>query len=370
MVRIRLAMGTILAITAALAASCGGGGGGGGAGGSGAIAFDRIQAPVLANNPTSRTFDDDEVDSPSVLVDANGTFAMWYEATDGGVNTIGLVADPSRNFEPPLATVRTQVIGVGASGTGADSVGATDPTVILDGPTFKMWYEGRSGASGTVSQIIYCESTNGVNWTNFAVCTGLTPHTNVSFGSARVADPTVVKDGSTYKMWFEAVESSPGGVDGPATIGYAESSDGINWTVKDAAGNVGAAAGPVFGPGAAGSFDDTSVNAPSVVIDGAAFPSEPFLLFYEAADDATSPETKIGLATSADGKSWTRRGVVLVPSSDAGGGFDSGDLEHPAIVVVGSLAPGSDGHFLLYYAADDATNSPNAIGLAVGRMAP
>ena len=81
-----------------------------------------------------------------------------------------------------------------------------------------------------------------------------------------------------YKMWFEAVV-----VDGRSEIGYAESTDGVSWTVKDAAGNSGAGAGSVPGRGANPGFDDFTIEAPSVVLEADASDNPiRYHLWYEA----------------------------------------------------------------------------------------
>ena len=73
-----------------------------------------------------------------------------------------MVSSSEEDFES-LTIDRTRVIDVGDSGTGFDSVGATDPSVLVDkGISFgtdgryRMWYEGRSGTMGNISTIITC----------------------------------------------------------------------------------------------------------------------------------------------------------------------------------------------------------------------
>jgi len=199
-------------------------------------------------------------------------------------------------------------------------------------------------------------------------CEGL----QASFARVRMADPTVLFDGNRYRMWFEAIDTGAGTSDGPGTLGYAESLNGVHWEVRDAAGAVGPAAGPVFGPGSPGGFDAYGVNAPSVVVLADAASAEPFLLWYEAADVPGSTENTIGFATSSDGVTWRRFAEpVLRPSSDllVPLPFDSGDLEHPSAWIDPDVPPTQAGHFLLWYAADsEASGSQNAIGLAKGWM--
>lgn len=375
---------------------CGGGGGGGGGGvpapPPGGLSTDIVYekyrdvvtglvTPVVTESGSG--FDALEVDSAAIAIDAarpgGDRFLLYYEATNGGgTSQIGVVTSDEEDFLT-FTIGRTLVIGTGGGGSGFD-VGATDPTVVVDkrasqnpAQRYKMWFEGRSGAGGAVSRIIYAESADGVTWGSFSICTGL----DATFGSLRVADPSVVLDDDTFKMWFEAVNSGDGsGGDGPGRFGYAESANGITWQIRDAAGNTGPAAGPVFFIGAAESFDGYSVNSPSVLLDEtvAVGVVGRFKLWYEAGDQAADTTNTIGYAVSADGRSWSDPQLpVLRPSSDSivPLPFDSGDLEHPSAVIIDTIPNDVTGHFLLYYTGDGENGaSPNRIGLALGRAGP
>jgi len=328
-------------------------------------------APILSEGSG---FESGEVDSPDMAIDksraANDKFMLFYEASDlSGTNTVGLVTSTEEDFSVHIIG-RTQVIGLGAPGSGYET-GATDPTVVVDirltetARRYKIWFEGRNGSTST---IIYATSSDGITWTGFTKCTGLTP----SFGGVRVADPSVLLDSITYKMWFEAINSTSGGRDGAGVIGYAESTDGIAWTIKDASGNSGSTAGPIFSPDAASPFNAYSVNAPSVLIDTSITPgvNGRFKLWYEAGNSPAATENTIGYATSSDGLTWLRSTLpILIPSSDLKVPlpFDSGDLEHPTVAIVYTIPVNIEGHFLLWYTGDgEGGASPNRIGLVKG----
>lgn len=403
----------MLTLALLLAAGCGGGGGGGG--GSAAIpsgdtsdslAYTKYRGalgvlrPVLSESVAG--FDSFEVDGPSVVVDKSRPggdfFMMWYEAENlGGVISIGLVTSDEEDFEDLTVTGDPVVepTDAAAAATGFDWA-ATDPTVVLDqraasqpGARYRMWFEGRSGVDGATSTIVSCVSADGETWTGFQECTGLTPGGDVSFGD-RVADPTVVLDrdpgGDLYRMWFEAVDESG---DGSARIGYADSPDGLNWIVRDAAGANGAGAGPVISPGFGGAFTAYTVGSPSVVLveDAATDANIAFHLWYTGGDVVPSAGTEdsIGYAASTNGRSWIPENAVsplglpvLRPSSDSlvdpdTGGFvwDSGDIRQPAAWIDTDLAPTTEGAFLLWYAGDIENGGPaavNRIGFASGRI--
>lgn len=367
-------------------AGCGGGGGGGGAAPqlNTLIVFEPHRdpatgeiVPILAESGMG--FDAIEVDSPSVVVDSGrpsgDRYLLYYEATAAnGDVTIGVVTSDEEDFAT-LTVGRTQAVSLGGATTAFDK-GVTDPTVIVDKSVtfgtsgrYLIWFEGRSGADGSVSTIITAESADGLTWTNFMECTGLAP----TFAPVRVADPVVVLDGTLYKMWYEAIATTSGSADGPAVIGYAESTDGVDWTLVDAAGNIDFFADSVFGLGAVGNFDGAGVGAPAVMIDELLPIGHPqrFRMWYEAADSLADPQSTIGYATSADGANFTNPLLPqLVPSSDSivPLPFDSGDIEHPAIAIDSSLGKTDVGYYLMYYTGDGENGtSPNRIGLRRGR---
>jgi hypothetical protein len=373
--------GGAAALAACALAACGGGSSGGGGGGvdlgAAPLTFEKNRdgggdiAPVLTESTGG--FDEDEIDSPSVVDDAARAdrYLLFYEGTDTSASptdSIGVVTSSEEDFAT-LTVTRTLAFDPTTNGSGAftaDDGGATDPSVIVDksvSPStlgrYKMWYEARSTTGA--SSIVFCQSANGTAWEGFTVCTGLSSGT----ASIRIADPSVIKDGATWRMWFERTNEA----DGSATIGYATSPDGTTWTMRDADGDTGTAAGPVFKPKGSGRFDSFSVGSPSVVKDSAAFTGYAFIMFFEAGDNPAATESKIGMALSQDGLEWDRfTPEVLAPSSDALGVFDTGDIEHPAIVIDDGVAPTSAGYFLLYYAGDSESNAtPNRIGLAVGK---
>jgi predicted GH43/DUF377 family glycosyl hydrolase len=95
-----------------------------------------------------------------------------------------------------------------------------------------------------------------------------------------------------YKMWYTG-HRGPGGI--PFAIGYATSSDGVNWN------RVGTS--PVLDVGPAGAWDAGQVRAPSVIKDGAVY-----RMWYLT-------DTQVGYATSSDGITWAKypNNPVLTP---------------------------------------------------------
>src|SRR5215471_307121 len=90
-----------------------------------------------------------------------------------------------------------------------------------------MYYSGRSGAFGGIG---YATSVDGITWLEYKGAAGLIQTTVVDHGppgsadSFAAADPTVLHDGSVWKMWYTGDDSSK------KRIAYATSSDGVNWS--------------------------------------------------------------------------------------------------------------------------------------------
>ncbi len=92
--------------------------------------------------------------------------------------------------------------------------------VLFDEGLYKMWY---SASDGTNFRILYAESSDGRSWSNYQLAVNIN-QSGTGLDAGFVYSPFVVKDGSTYKMWYSAQT----GVN-VRTL-YAESSDGINWS--------------------------------------------------------------------------------------------------------------------------------------------
>ena len=132
-------------------------------------------------------------------------------------------------------------------------------TVLFDGTEYKMWYVGDS-ADGSgfswVIEICLATSPDGIVWTKYAGNPVLTRGSSGEWDRHHLGHPSVLFDGTEYKMWYSGYEVYRG----PSRIGYATSPDGIVWTKYS--GN------PVVDLGTSGSYDDENVTYPSVLFDG------------------------------------------------------------------------------------------------------
>jgi predicted GH43/DUF377 family glycosyl hydrolase len=163
-----------------------------------------------------------EAGSPSVMRDGS-SYRMWYDVN----RQIRYATSPDRVTWTNYAG--NPVLNNGAPGQW-DRAGVFNPAVVLEGSTYHMWYAGWDSVN---TRIGYATSTDGIAWTKFAGNPVLDVGSIGSWDSAAVLSPSVVLDGSTFHMWYEggavmspAVSGLP--IDG--RIGYATSSNGIAWT--------------------------------------------------------------------------------------------------------------------------------------------
>jgi hypothetical protein len=101
------------------------------------------------------------------------------------------------------------------------------PSVMVESGTWRMWYVSGTGwSSGSEHEpnynIRYAESKDGIDWKPTGrVCIDFS-----YAGEHAIARPHVIKDGGVYRMWFSHRGDS-------YRIGYAESTDGLQWSRKD-----------------------------------------------------------------------------------------------------------------------------------------
>lgn len=280
---------------------------------------------------TTRKFDSYHASQPSILNDS-GTYKMWYSGYNGAKYQIGYATSfdkaswTKQNGGAPVLTTTNDKF---------DSNSLFGCCVLKDSGTYKMWY---SGFNGTKNTIGYATSSDGTSWTKQNSGNAVLDVTSSKFDSAHVYYPTVIKDGSTYRMWYS-------GNDGSTTqIGYATSSDGIIWN-KQAQNTA------VIQVGSSGDFDSTALIRPYVVNMGAFF-----LMMYTGANDAG--RYTIGYATSTDGVTWTKLGSGAILTVGNSGKFDDYDVLYPCMLQEG-------GTFDIWYSGSRQA-SANRIGYATG----
>jgi hypothetical protein len=143
------------------------------------------------------------------------------------------------------------------------------------------------------------------------------------FDAVLAAATSVLRDGTGWHAWYTAWNGDERSLGGGrveqvhSRIGHATSTDGLRWTKRPGAAELGAA----LGLGAPGSIDAVSAAHPSVVKVGTTYH-----LWYEAYDGHT---WRIAHAHSADGLAWTKDGALLEPGAE--GALDARGARQPVV---------------------------------------
>lgn len=243
----------------------------------------------------------------------------------------------TRLLQPTFAlvvsdTTGARVLSVGAPGEW-DQNGVWWPSVIQDGDTLRMWYTGFD--NNDVARIGYAWSLDGQNWHKYAGNPVLSA--SLSWERDDVGECEVIKDGTTFKMWYGA-----GAIGDPThkKIGYATSSDGINWTKH---------ADAVMETGPAGSWEDQRISVSTVLKEDGAYK-----MWYNGGTGpwSTNNQSATGYATSSDGISWSKQGRAI--RRGAAGQWDSQRAWGAVVVKVSSdlLANTYDRYEMVYSGAD------------------
>ncbi|MCS6800386.1 MAG: hypothetical protein RMM58_07890 [Chloroflexota bacterium] len=189
-------------------------------------------------------------------------------------------------------------------GIGYDTLGVATPSVIKDGATYKMWFTGLGDNPPATAQAIgYAESPDGIRWTRpftAPVFVGQGPPSNDRF----VIEPTVLKEGPLYHMWYFGYSVVQGRRLGD--VYYATSSDGINWRRENRTRE--GVVLPVLAVGTPGTWDDLEVRPGRVIREGATL-----VMYYTGRSQRGG--IGIGRATSTDGRIWTKSPGPLIPNA-------------------------------------------------------
>ena len=214
---------------------------------------------------------------------------------------------------PALASFNL-ALDLGTSGAWDDN-GVENACIIQDGTEYKMWY---TGHNGTHYQIGYATSNDGFLWTKHPGNPVLSVGTSGRFDENDVRSPWVIKDGSTYKMWYSGEQA--GAV---WRIGYATSPDGISWTKVDGAQTDQS----VLDLGGGGQFDEFDVWHCCVLKNE----TDDYEMWYTG--EAIGSVWAIGHASSSDGISWTKTDASNPVLDGTGGGtWDDNDVLKPCVI--------------------------------------
>ena len=272
--------------------------------------------------------------SEPCVIKETDNYRMWYAGWDSTDVMRIGFATSSYGFDWKDHAA-SPVLEEGPAGSWDDGE-VYNPTVLKDGAIYKMWYTGWSPQT-RVPRIGYATSPDGITWTKH-------PGPVLDLGASETWDclgvgaPTVSKDGGLYEMWYEGEDA-----DAWWRIGYATSPDGINW-VKDSHN-------PVLSEGASGSWEEWGLGGPTVIKVGSRYH-----MWYHATDSYDG--VRIGYAVSQNGYVWTKSPENPVIDRGSGGSWDNSGIGHPTVVRNSN----EDTYEMWYRGAD--TDENYAIGFA------
>jgi predicted GH43/DUF377 family glycosyl hydrolase len=253
----------------------------------------------LLTEMASESFADDRVYASTPIWDGD-VYRMWFSAYDGSDWRIGYAHSPDGlHWAVPHegATVRywpAVALDLGDSGEWDDE-GQWDTSPVDDGSGDLALYH--SGYDSSHWRIGQCTSADWQELTPDPASPVLDLGASGEFDDYHVYSPAVIHDGATYHMWYGGRPSSTGTI----RVGYATSSDGVNWT---------RVTGTYVLNVTSGEWDDTHVYNPSVVgIDTG------YLMAYQG---HTGAYNKVGLAYSSDGVNWFKSESNPLPMGASG----------------------------------------------------
>jgi len=217
------------------------------------------------------------------------------------------------------------------NGPGAIDFQKAGPRAVLkEGPsTYRMWYEAVGSAGITV--IGYATSADGLTWTKQG--TALSPGGATSWERDEVSPNFILLEAGVYKLWYHGGGYFMGGSGtryGTTRVGYATSPDGLTWSKH--------ASNPVLDVGPTGAFDDEQVAEPRVTRIGAGY-----RMYYTGAN-ASSRRKSLGMASSADGITWTKDARSPILDTNRWGNFWGGAFFYES------------GVWLLWHASDTTSS--------------
>jgi hypothetical protein len=235
---------------------------------------------------------------------------------------------------------RGSVLGPNPTAGSFDERGNFTISAFKDGDVYRLYYGGAditgpcAGINSAHWRIGLATSSDGLNWTR--VPGTATGGAILDIGMAGKFDeylsyrPFVLKDGPVYRMWYNGstkpFNCPTGTLADNRRIGYAESTDGVQFTrLYDGDGP----GGSVLPLGPTGAIDAQQVGYLWVIKDGAEYK-----MFYSANDAQNF--WRVALAVSTDARHWTKvpgkltGGAVL----DLGpaGSFDVACAYQPSVV--------------------------------------
>ncbi len=179
-----------------------------------------ILEPTLDSEMTGDAQSHGNIYAPDIIID-DGIYKMWY----GGQSSAG---HDSVHFATSADGVSWQKYGT-VIPTGANNH-VNDPSVVKVNSTYYMYYTVAPVAE--LDEVWLATSNDSLSWTVRGQVIGPAA---TGWTSLKVGRPSVLYEGGTFKMWYDGSEEDPAnpGKVRPGTgrhVGYATSLDGVVWT--------------------------------------------------------------------------------------------------------------------------------------------
>ena len=172
-------------------------------------------------------------------------------------------------------------------------------------------------------------------------------------GDVQLISSDSISGGSVYWMFYHGYDRSAARGAAAATTttrpGLAFSQDGRNWARFEGEHHTGA----VFDRGEDGEWDARGVRDPKVLLAG---PRD--IRVYYASIDARTGKSAVGLALTADGFTYRKRGAEAIFGPGPSGSFDDAGVAAPCVVRLGRE------EFIMFYEAY-SSSAPGVASVAV-----
>lgn len=239
--------------------------------------------PVLNVNPDTSKFDADGVETPTVIKDPsappNERYKLWYagrkaQCSPTNDHKFGYAYSPDGITWTKYSG--NPVLTPGDSSSWYNTF-ISSPSVLLENGIYKMWFTApdlvfNSQPTDGKGNIGYATSNDAINWVVYPSAV-LIAGEQMNWDSASIAEPSVVKIGSTYHMFYSALDQWS--IEN-FQVGYATSQDGISW--------IKSTQNPVLSIGNIGQWDIYWASHPAVIYDSL---SNKFRMWYTGRDTAT-----------------------------------------------------------------------------------
>lgn len=181
------------------------------------------------------TFDDSGI-MPSWIVNHNGHKYLYYIGWNPQVTVSYRLAIGLAIAQEKSQVFKKYSIGPICDRSLEEPYFNTAPCVLVEGELWRMWYisctswEVVNGWPEPSYHVKYAESTDGIHWQKTGIV--CIDYTNKMQAIGR---PCVYKDEGKYKMFFSyrGINSYRSDQKQSYRIGYAESTDGMNWAVMN-----------------------------------------------------------------------------------------------------------------------------------------